>query len=429
MRKCAPSLLTIVSFLLPLSHFPLQAENKTENERVKPAQTVFEPFTGRITKDKVRLRIQPHFDGFVLRELNQDDKVIALEEIEDFYAIQPAKDMKAYVFRTFVLDNVIEGTRVNVRLKPDLDAPVIAQFNSGDPVEGVVVSSNNKWLEIPMPASIRFYVAKEYIQKIGDAGLLARLEKRHEDVIRLLDTAHMITSTEMQKPFEKINIDGITINYQHIILNYSDFPEMIAKAKESLAAAQEAYISKKIDYLEALTQQSSHTLEARNKQMTEELKSYRTKVSQLEQQLQRGKGIATTSEPSSLPAISNHPLPKQELPSFPINMSSWFPVEDALFQAWSKKTGSSSLDAFYREQQKEAFTFKGILEPYSRSVKNKPGDYLLTNVESKLPIAFLYSTKVNLQNYVGHEVTVEVIPRSNNHFAFPAYFVLSLELD
>ena len=53
------------------------------------------------------------------------------------------------------------------------------------------------------------------------------------------------------------------------------------------------------------------------------------------------------------------------------------------------------------------------------------GDYVLKDKD--LTKAYLYSTQINLQDYVGKKVTVLVTPRSNNNFAFPAYFVLSVE--
>src|SRR5262249_32956704 len=143
------------------------------------------------------------------------------------------------------LDNVVEGTHVNVRLQPDLDAPVIAQLNSGDRVEGAIIPSSNKWLEIALPASTRFYVSKEYIEKIGNAGYLARLEKRHDEVYRLLNTTNSVAESEIQKPFNQINLDGVIANYRKIISEYTDFPDAMAKAKGQLSRLQDIHNSKK----------------------------------------------------------------------------------------------------------------------------------------------------------------------------------------
>ncbi len=429
MRKAPPSLLTVLSLLLPLSS--LTAEGKAEApaihstsppEKVAPKASSYDAFTGKITKNKVRLRLQPAYDGHVLREFQRNDMVVVLGETEDFYAIQPPADAKGYVFRTYILDNIVEGTRVNVRLKPDLDAPVIAQLNSGDHVEGVISPSNNKWLEIKIPSSTRYYIAKEYIEKIGDAGLMARQEKRKEDVYNLLSNTESISRLEMAKPFDQINLDGVKSNYQHIIHDYTDFPEAAAKAKELLASLQDAYIAKKLVFLESQAQRSSTVLEAKNKQLVEELHAHKTKLATLEQKIEKDKKETTVT--NSTPALVQ---PVKKPTQLPVNMSIWLPAEERLFAEWVEQTGKNNPNMFYEEQMKNAFILKGIVDPYTRPVKNKPGDYMLINSSSKLPIAFLYSTQVNLQDFIGHEVSIRVAPRPNNNYAFPAYFVLSLE--
>lgn len=392
------------------------AQDSPKTPVTAAVRQTFEPFTGRVTKNKVRVRLQPSFDGYVLREVNRDDLVVVKGEAEDFYAIQPPAGIKAYIFRTFVLDNTIEGTHVNVRLKPDLEAPVVAQLNSGDRVTGTVSSSSSKWLEIDLPESVRFYVSKDYIDKMGDAGLMARLEKRKEEAKNLLLTAQTTGESEMQKPFDQININPIAAEYQRIVNDYQDFPEFTSRAKQALTALQEAYLAKKIAYLESQSQHSSDVFENQNQQLNQELQAHKARIAYLEQQVQKDKAV------NRIPASD-----KPSTPEYPVNMSAWFPVEDAFFNTWSKQTGSVSLDNFYREQEEKAFVLKGIVEPYNRPVKNRPGDYMLVSSSGKMPISFLYSTRVNLQDYVGREVSIIVSPRPNNHYAFPAYFVLSIE--
>lgn len=430
MRKPAPSILSFLSLLIPLSSSLLADENQaevniqhTQNfspslEKAEKKIAPFEPFTGKITKNKVRLRLHPTYDGYVLREYNQNDLLVINGETEDFYTAQPPKDIKGFVFRTYILDNIVEGSRVNVRLQPDLESPVIAQLNSGDKVEGVISSTNNKWLEITIPQTAQFYIAKEYVEKIGDAGLMARQEKRKEDVYRLLANTESLSRLEMAKPFDQFNVERIKSNYQAIINNYTDFPDAVAKAKELLAKLQEAFITKKLAYLEAQNGYSSHILEAKNKQLTEELNAHKTKLASLEQ-----KGGSEKLSNSSISQAN----PARKTAQLPMNMAIWLPIEEALFNDWVKHSGSENPQAFYEEQKQHSFILKGIVDAYNRPVKNKPGDYMLINSASKLPIAFLYSTQVNLQDFIGHEVSIRVAPRPNNHYAFPAYYVLSLE--
>jgi hypothetical protein len=421
MKKALNVMLTLGSFFL-ISLQAVENDKTTGSKPVKQSkETSFSPFTGKITKSKVRLRLQPTYDGQVIQELNPGDIYVILDETDDFFSVKPPSDFKSYVFRTFVLDNVIEGNRVNVRLKPDLDAPVIAQLNSGDRVEGTVFADNPKWLEITMPGSARFYVAKEYVEKIGDVDYLARLEKRREDVYHLLSTNEMMSQSELQKPFNQTNIEGIKASYQRILSDYPDFPDAVTKARENLTALQENYTNKKLAYLESQSRHSSNQLETKTQVLNQELQAHKSKIATLEQQLEQGRQAISQQSSSASSLAQTKPN------SLPINMSIWMPQEESLFMAWSQHTGNSNPASFYNEQKQNAVYLRGVIDPYNRPVKNKPGDYMLVQASNKLPLAFLYSTQINLQDYVGHEVTLKVAPRPNNHYAFPAYFVLSVE--
>lgn len=463
MRKFSPSLFALSFFLCSAPCLQAETEpkanltfdrsenqnslsaevKKSENQNTPPTQTTknktvsspqvseastnrsvvasnFHPFTGKVSKNKVRLRLQSSYDAPVVRELNRNDLVVVLGETEDFYATQAPIDLRGYVFRTYVLDNVVEGNRVNVRLKPELDAPVISQLNSGDRIDGSIDSKNNKWFEIKLPETTRLYVAKEYIDKAGDVGLKARLDKKRDEANRLFNTTEAMSKIEMQKPFEKIDISGIKANYQHIVADYPEIPETGNKAKEALTSLQDAYTAKKLAYLENQSQLSSSTLE-NNKKLEAELQSQKSKVVNLEQQLEKSRQFSAIPQPILTASSSQKPT------QIPVNMSAWLAVEEHLFNTWAQQTGNHDPKDFYEEQKQQAFVLRGVIEPYTRPVKNRPGDYMLLSSASKLPIAFLYSTHINLQDYIGHEVAILVSPRTNNNFAFPAYFVLSVE--
>lgn len=428
MRNISPSLLALSLFFscsTPLLIAETEIKEPGSSKKIEtpkqskpPASPKFESFTGKISKSRVRLRLQPNYEGPVLREMNPGEYVVVLAETDDFYAIQPPTDFRAYVFRTYVLDNVVEADRVNVRLKPDRDATIVTQLKAGDRVEAVPAANNNKWLEVKLPNSTRFYIAKEYIDKVGDATFKDRLDKKREAAYSLLNTTDAMSQAEVQKPFDQMGITGIKANYQHIIDDYIEFPEVVNKAKESLALIQETYNAKKLAYLEEQSRHAS-TASEMNKRLSAELQAQKSKVNYLEQQIEQGK------QTIGQPIVENSGAKKPA--QLPINMSIWFPVEEKLFNAWAQQTGRYNPSDFYNEQKQQAFILKGLVDPYNRAVKNKPGDYMLLNSSSRLPVAFLYSTHINLQDYVGHEVTILVTPRDNYNFAFPAYFVLSVE--
>ena len=194
MRTLPPSLLAL-SLFFSCANFSLQGEIETQEKAVPqkldnqrrsapPVSNKFDSFTGKITKSKVRLRLQANYEGPVLREMNPNEYVIVVGETDDFYAIQPPTDFRGYVFRTYVLDNVVEADRVIVRLQPDREATIISQLKAGDRIEGVPAPANNKWLEIKLPSKTRFYIAKEYVDKVGDAQFKERLDKKREATLR-----------------------------------------------------------------------------------------------------------------------------------------------------------------------------------------------------------------------------------------------------
>jgi hypothetical protein len=348
--------------------------------------------------------------------------LIVVGESEDFYAVQPPADIKAYVFRTYILDNIVEGTRVNVRLEPDIEAPVIAQLASGERVNGVVSPLNSKWLEITPPAQARFYVSKSYIDKIGNASLMATIEKRREEVNSLLNATYLSGQTEIQKEFSEIHLDGIYANYNTIINHYQDFPDQVARAKELTSWLQDTYLQKKLAYLESKTKNSQNDWSNRTSQMNEQMLAQQQRVTELEMQLQMEKAsreyASRTTQTNSQQNMSSAATSK---------MAVWEPVEQTIYAAWMHHNPTGTPEEFYREQKQQSVSLRGIIEPYTRTIKNKPGDYILINESTHLPIAYLYSTQINLQSMVGHAVTLHGSARANNNFAFPAYYVLSVE--
>lgn len=350
-------------------------------------QTTFKPFTGKITRNKVRIRLKPSLEAPILKELSHEDMVIVVGDSEEFYAVKPPPDIKGYVFRTYVLDGVVEGNRVNVRLEPDTEAPIIGQLSSGDQVKGTISPLNSKWLEIDPPESTQFFICKEYVQNIGDPSLLAILCKRRDDVNEMLLTVTEQSQAELQKPFEEIRIDSAVATLNRIISQYSDFPQQVAQAKEQLGVIQDTFLQKKLAYLESKTQY---------------LESHKQ----------------SSDEPQQVMIESNEDIESS---------SPWSSVEKTFYEEWMSRHPRTSLEDYYAQQKKEALVLKGTIEPYVRSVKNKPGDFILVSNTSKLPVAYLYSTRLDLNTMTGREVTITALPRPNNDFAFPAYFVLSVD--
>jgi hypothetical protein len=354
---------------------------------VKPIELSVKPFTAKVKGKKVRMRLNAELDSRVIKEVNANDLLSVVGEKGDFWAVEPPAGTKSYIFRSFVLDNVVEGNRVNVRLEPDLEAPVVSHLNSGDKIHGVISSINNKWLEIDPPAHTHFYVAKEFLENVGGPEVKKHHDKRKSTAEQLFDSASLLSKTELRKAFNEIDLERITHSYNTVINDYAEFPEFADKAREALVSAQEAYIQKKIAYLESKSASN------------EEKQTYESE------------------EASNMFA--------QPAPNATDRMKLWEPIEESLYLTWTRLNEDRPMQEFYEDQKMESVELCGILEAYVSPVKNKPGDFILRDKD--LPVAYLYSTHINLTNLVGKKITVVGTPRPNNNFAFPAYFVLNIE--
>lgn len=380
----------------------------------------FSPFTAKVIRNKVRIRLEPSTESPILKEVEKGEMVVVIGEAEDFYSILPPEETQAFIFRTFVLDNIIEGQKVNVRLTPSLEAPVIAQLNTGDRVDGNICSANSKWLQIPPPQSVRFYIAKDYVEKIGPPDLISRLKKRKQDAISLFDQTSLALQTELQKPFDQINLDPFLQKLNYLQKDFSDFPDIAINSQELLKKTQEAYLHKKIAFLENKAQDTSQNWQAKQHELANQLAVNQNKLTKLEKQL------AAAQEKTAIQKLQtmhpSHPVKKVDL-----GVSTWTSIEQKRFQDWLAIHEGKSMEEFYKEQEQDHILLSGILEPYTRSIKNKPGDFILVNPANHLPIAYLYSTNAAIQDKIGQNVTVHASQRPNYHFAYPAYYVLSIE--
>ncbi len=363
-----------------VSSLDVVKEVAVKTEVVTPKKA-FAPFTGKVRGKKVRLRVHPELDGVVVKELSKDALLSIVGEKGEFWGVAPLPETKAYIFRSFVLDNVVEGNKVNLRLEPSLESPVIGHMNTGDKVVGTVSTENTKWLEIDPPASVQFYVSKEFIENVGGPEVKVEFEARKVKVDELLQTTALLVKAELSKPFPEMDSNRLVKSYTTVIEDFKDFPDHVAQAKSELTALNEAYLSKKIEYLENKVSGTDEALSAE----------------------EQGEGSA----------IPGHATDKMKL---------WEPVEESLYLTWARLNEDRNMHEYYDEQKLNSVTLTGIVESYTAPVHNKPGSFIVRD-EKNLPVGYVYSTHVNLDNFVGKKVSLVTSPRPNNNFAFPAFFV------
>lgn len=141
---------------------PIEAIEAASQQPITLAVNLY----GQTIGKKVRLRSAPQLDAFVIRELEKGSPLEITAEAGEFYAIKPPFSFKAYVFRTYVLDGKIEGDKVNVRLEPSPQAPILTQLSTGYAIQGKPSTKNSKWLEIEPPENVRFYISRDYVQLV-----------------------------------------------------------------------------------------------------------------------------------------------------------------------------------------------------------------------------------------------------------------------
>ncbi len=383
--------------------------------------TGFRPFTGKVSRERVRLRLQPSLDSPVFRELEKGEMLAITAEEGDFYAIKPPSGTKAYVYRTYILDGVVEGNKVNVRIEPHIEAPVLGQLTGGERIDGKISPKNSKWLEVDPPATARFYVATNYIERAGDASYLSRYEDRQTEVNNLLNSTYLVSQQEIQKPFPEIEPNRVTENFRKVLSDYPEFEDQVCQAKDYLSKFEDAYLHKKVSYLEDRSKTSSDHWKSRQEQLNHEMISEKERAAHLEQQL------TMTQQTQQAKSVYDRWMSDHASSEMNAKMALWIPVEIAYYEEWAKENPGRSIQDFYKNQKHKAVALRGILEPYERPIKNKPGDYLLVNRTTRQPIAYVYSTQVNLHEKAGNEITLEAVLRPNNNFAYPAYFILSAQ--
>jgi hypothetical protein len=413
-----------------LSNIPAMCDNNPSNDQapkdakskkdsIKQTASACEPFTGKITKNRVRLRLAPSLDGQIYKELEKDEPLLITGEQDDFYSVMPPKQLKGYIFRTYVLDGIVEGNNVNVRLEPDLQAAVLIQLNSGDHIDGIIAENKPKWLEINLPESVRFYVSKEFVIKAGNKDLYATLQKRKTAIDCSLDEIVNNMDQELRKPLQDITLTPLASKLNQIIAQNSDLPAQVEKAKDLLHHMQEAYLQKSLTNESALLTSDLKTNHLKNNKSQQAVQSSQSTDSNPKQ----------TTEKQVLPQQSGNQAASYVEPAkAPLELTNWSEIEKLLIDEAIANGEAISEDDFYSKEKKSTLiSLQGVIKPYDRVVKNRPGDYLLINQKTGLPIAYLYSTRVDLKAFVDKTVTVNCTPRENNHFAFPAYYVQKVQ--
>lgn len=360
-----------------------------ENAPIILEQDNFQPFTGIVTGKKVRLRNAPKLDSSILKEVSIGELLPIVGEVDNFYCIRPTPDMKGFVFHTFIINGSIEGDQVNVRAAPSTLSPILCKLHKGEQV--ITYEKKDNWVEIELPFTCHFYISKEFVEKKGDISLVNEMHDQIKIANDLIEQAVVFAERELKKPFSHINLEEVYQNINTIREgNFKNLPGIESKIENELEKIQQTFLNKK----EGEAKQS-------------------TVLSNSQEKSRLSKHLRRIDPVKKVPALKNY----EE-------------IEDSLYKLWLSdlpvKCTQTSMEDFYKSEHKKQKTLIGKLEIYPHVIKNSPGQFLLKN--NSRSIAFLYSTNIDLTEFLNQEIRIVGIPRSNNYFAFPAFFVTSAEI-
>lgn len=401
-------LMSMLVFTCIMGGALVYASEQSSSEEIAPTGA-FMPFTGEIKGHRVRLRVAPHTDSAVIKELSKGDLVAVIGEKKDFYVIAAMDGMKGYVFRTFILDNTIEGEQVNVRSEPSTSAPILSRLSRGTQVSLTKNQPTGKWSEIELPSQCVLYIAKNFITNKGPVELYKKQEQQKKLAVNLLEQAQTFAKIELQKDLNDIDLEAI---YKKINLlqddEFKNVPNLSQHIQKILEEVQDAYLTKSMEHAQNVTASKPNTVSNAAEQAT-----------------------SVTSEPNKKTGslLSRH-IRKQIAVKTSPSLKGRETLEYSLFKIWVSmrshgQTETLTIEDFYKDEQKKQQILTGELEPYAHVVKNNPGDFLLKNGETT--VAFLYSTKIDLNLWVGKKISITCLPRPNNFFAFPAYYVTHIK--
>ena len=200
---------------------------------------------------------------------------------------------------------------------------------------------------------------------------------------------------ELKKPFAEIQLVPFVNDLKIIVAQNQDLPELADKAQSLIKTIQEQYL-----------------------QLS------------LRKPLDTSKETAASGHPSAQAQVASLDAPSVQGFAADIRHLSSFALEQQENTVLDQALRSGKIenkDSFYAEELKNAQEISGQLVPYDRPVKNRPGDFMLVDAKTKVPVAYLYSNRQDLNQFAGQPVHLMVTPRPNHHFALPAYFVLEIK--
>lgn len=344
---------------------PLHPEgHSSEVKQLQKQISLENSFTGVITGNSVRLRLHPSVTSPILREFDRDQLILVEGESDDFYRVSGRGLLKGYIFRSYVIDNIVEASHLHIRDEPSTEGVILGKLSQGEEVSATVCSYNSKWLEIELPQEISFYISKDFVQKYGEASIAINYYKKRSLFEKLFAAANFLVDQELSLNYQEIEYPKIQNTFESLLAQYEEIEDLKSTITSAYKRAQESFLKKKMHYLEEQTQVTKNELEDYQKPIVDHKSS------------------------------NNFSEPDRDSNPTQLNLwmsNYWLDVENSLFKKWLITNPDQTLHDFYYRERQRSIALTGKLESYRYLMQSRPGDYLLRD-QYGVPLAYLYST-------------------------------------
>ena len=127
------------------------------------------PFTGYVTENGINVRADSTVGSEVICSVNKGERIEAVSEKYNWYKIKLPECAPSYIHKDML--GVVENNKaklirdkVNIRLKPNLEAEILGRISEGETVE--VIKAEGDWYQIKPVNNTFAWIHKKFLEEI-----------------------------------------------------------------------------------------------------------------------------------------------------------------------------------------------------------------------------------------------------------------------
>jgi uncharacterized protein YgiM (DUF1202 family) len=134
-----------------------------------PALAAGDLLQGEINSDNINIRTDSTVSSEIICVVNKRERLDVLSELYGWYKVRLPSSAPAFIKKDFILlaenkTGKVTGNKVNIRLRPDIKSPILGKLNSGDTVN--ILEANGDWLKIAPVINCFGWINKSFITKL-----------------------------------------------------------------------------------------------------------------------------------------------------------------------------------------------------------------------------------------------------------------------